>query len=122
VLALAGLSGCKEEPIEAYEAARLAAEAKDEAAFYECFTERSGELLRRLDRLDSETSGRLSFHRSPFDVHKFGVVADSEVHGDEAILTVDVAGRSERVHLAFEGGRWRIDAFELPGFWEPLRH
>jgi hypothetical protein len=113
--------GCRQTPSEVYIEARTAAETEDLEAFLPHFTRWSRSVLRGFSDVVDQSRRRLQYVRTPMMIHTFGDVANETITDDLAVLEVTGSRGSEKVVLVVEDGAWRIDAFRLAGFWEPIQ-
>ena len=113
--------GCRPAPSEVYIEAQTAAETEDLEAFLPHFTRWSQSVLRGFSDVVDQSRRRLQYVRTPMDIHTFGDVANETITDDLAVLEVTGSRGSEKVILVVEDGAWRIDAFRLAGFWEPIQ-
>jgi hypothetical protein len=114
-------SGCRESPEDVVRAAIAAGQLEDADTYYSAFTARSAATLRGLDpKTSKELGGVLRYWSSSLALLPDGVVSEAQVDGNRAVLSVDSARGKTEILMIAELGEWRIDAFALDGFWEPL--
>lgn len=116
-------AGCRDSPEDVVRAAIAAGQLGDADKYYSAFTARSAATLRALDpETSKELGGVLRYWSKPkaLSLVPDGVVSEAQVDGNRAVLSVDSARGKTEILMIAELGEWRIDAFALDGFWEPL--
>ncbi|MEC9071293.1 MAG: hypothetical protein VX938_02900, partial [Myxococcota bacterium] len=96
-----------------------AAEIKDMERFAAQFTQRSSDLILRLQEVSTRTRGELTYLEDIFSILPQGNVQRSEDDGQRAVVVVGTETGSSEIVLLKEGGEWKIDAMSLPRMWEP---
>jgi len=115
------LAACSTSPRAVIEQAQAARRDRDQAAYLACFTDKSRRLLQNLRAVEDTTRKTLHYLSDPFVLLPEGPIEEPRsVEGNVAVVPVGSGKKRAEVVLLKEAGEWRIEALELPAFWEPL--
>lgn len=121
VLVSWALAGCAAGPEATWDRAQQARRDKDTAAWLDCFTARTQKVLANLDAFQATARKDLRWLNDPFTLLPEGSPAQpATVEGNVALLRVGTGKHELEVVMIREAGQWRIEALELPTFWQPL--
>ncbi|MFT7623892.1 MAG: hypothetical protein ACI9WU_003077 [Myxococcota bacterium] len=121
-LPLALFGGCNDSIEDRFYACRdLVADKDERDASLDCWTTDSRPLIENLLAQRKESARVLDYLESYSKLLDYDdVVAEPEIHGDLALLTVAKGKRRQVIVFVKEEDAWRINPVELAAFWRPL--
>lgn len=112
LFALSSLTGCGETPAQGFDAFLLAAKAGDKSEAFARFSRDSRESMKDL-AIRGDTGGLSpeEFLFTRFDVRPVEHIVEVSRDGERAVVElIHLDGKTARVPMVREDGRWRIEA------------